>query len=138
MPLTDVPDPVFASGAMGKGLAIEPSQGILYAPAKGEVTLLFPSKHALGMRTENGAEILFHIGMDTVSLQGAGFDSFVEVGDRIEAGQKLLAFDIEKIREAGLPVTTPIIITNTSLYKDILVSQEKAVQVGDYLLTTVR
>lgn len=138
VPLTDVPDPVFASGAMGKGLAIEPSQGILYAPAKGEVTLLFPSKHALGMRTENGAEILFHIGMDTVSLQGAGFDSFVEVGDRIEAGQKLLAFDIEKIREAGLPVTTPIIITNTSLYKDILVSQEKAVQVGDYLLTTVR
>lgn len=138
VPLTDVPDPVFASGAMGKGLAIEPSQGILYAPAKGEVILLFPSKHALGMRTENGAEILFHIGMDTVSLQGAGFDSFVEVGDRIEAGQKLLAFDIEKIREAGLPVTTPIIITNTSLYKDILVSQEKAVQVGDYLLTTVR
>lgn len=136
--LMDVPDPVFASGAMGKGLAIEPSQGILYAPAKGEVTLLFPSKHALGMRTENGAEILFHIGMDTVSLQGAGFDSFVEVGDRIEAGQKLLAFDIEKIREAGLPVTTPIIITNTSLYKDILVSQEKVVQVGDYLLTTVR
>ncbi len=76
--------------------------------------------------------------MDTVSLQGSGFDSFVEVGDRIEAGQKLLVFDIEKIQEAGLPVTTPIIITNTSLYKDILVSQEKAVQVGDYLLTTVR
>lgn len=138
LPLADVPDPVFASGAMGKGLAIEPSQGILYAPAKGEITLLFPSKHALGMRTENGAEILFHIGMDTVSLQGAGFESFVEVGDRIEAGQKLLAFDIEKIRDAGLPVTTPIIITNTPLYKDILVSQEKAVQVGDYLLTTVR
>lgn len=136
--LADVPDPVFASGAMGKGLAIEPSQGILYAPAKGEITLLFPSKHALGIRTENGAEILFHIGMDTVSLQGAGFESFVEVGDRIEVGQKLLAFDIEKIREAGLPVTTPIIITNTSLYKDIFVSQEKAVQVGDYLLTTVR
>ncbi|MVX59115.1 PTS beta-glucoside transporter subunit IIABC, partial [Streptococcus danieliae] len=136
--LADVPDPVFASGAMGKGLAIEPSQNILYAPAKGEITLLFPSKHALGMRTEDGAEILFHIGMDTVSLQGAGFESFVEVGDRIEVGQKLLAFDIEKIREAGLPVTTPIIITNTSLYKDILVSQEKAVQVGDYLLTTVR
>ncbi|NYS49217.1 PTS glucose transporter subunit IIA [Streptococcus danieliae] len=135
--LADVPDPVFASGAMGKGLAIEPSQGILYAPAKGEITLLFPSKHALGMRTENGAEILFHIGMDTVSLQGAGFDSFVEVGDRIEAGQKLLAFDIEKIQAAGLPITTPIIITNTSLYKDILVSQERTVQVGDYLLTTV-
>lgn len=135
--LADVPDPVFASGAMGKGIAIEPSQGTLYAPANGEVTLLFPTKHAIGIKTENGAEILLHVGMDTVSLNGEGFESFVEIGDTIEAGQKLLEFDMDVIKEAGLPVTTPIIITNTSLYEDILVSQENEVQVGDYLMTTV-
>lgn len=135
--LADVPDPVFASGAMGKGIAIEPSQGTLYAPAKGEVTLLFPTKHAIGIKTENGAEILLHVGMDTVSLNGEGFESFVEIGDSIEAGQKLLEFDMEAIKAAGLPITTPIIVTNTSLYEDILVSQENEVQVGDYLLTTV-
>lgn len=135
--LADVPDPVFASGAMGKGIAIEPSQGILYAPAKREVTLLFPTKHAIGIKTENGAEILLHVGMDTVSLNGEGFESFVEIGDSIEAGQKLLEFDMEAIKAAGLPITTPIIVTNTSLYEDILVSQESEVQVGDYLLTTV-
>ncbi|MBG9367508.1 beta-glucoside-specific PTS transporter subunit IIABC [Streptococcus sp. NLN64] len=135
--LADVPDPVFASGAMGKGIAIEPSQGTLYAPVKGEVTLLFPTKHAIGIKTENGAEILLHVGMDTVSLNGEGFESFVEIGDSIEAGQKLLEFDMEVIKAAGLPITTPIIVTNTSLYEDILVSQESEVQVGDYLLTTV-
>ncbi|MBJ6746570.1 PTS glucose transporter subunit IIA [Streptococcus sp. 121] len=135
--LADVPDPVFASGAMGKGIAIEPSQGTLYAPVKGEVTLLFPTNHAIGIKTENGAEILLHVGMDTVSLNGEGFESFVEIGDSIEAGQKLLEFDMEVIKAAGLPITTPIIVTNTSLYEDILVSQESEVQVGDYLLTTV-
>ncbi|MBF0806099.1 MULTISPECIES: beta-glucoside-specific PTS transporter subunit IIABC [unclassified Streptococcus] len=135
--LEEIPDPVFASGAMGKGIAIEPSQGTVYAPAKGEVTLLFPTKHAIGLRTENGAEILLHVGMDTVSLNGEGFESFVEIGDSIEAGQKLLEFDIETIQAAGLPITTPVIITNTSLYEDVLVSQEREVQVGDYLLTTI-
>lgn len=135
--LADVPDPVFASGAMGKGIAIEPSQGTLYAPAKGEVTLLFPTKHAIGIKTENGAEILLHVGMDTVSLNGEGFESFVEIGDSIEAGQKLLEFNMEAIKAAGLPITTPIIVTNTSLYEDILVSQESEVQVGDYLFTTI-
>ncbi|RRR48073.1 PTS beta-glucoside transporter subunit IIABC [Streptococcus suis] len=136
--LEDVPDAVFASGAMGKGIAIDPLDGILVSPAKAEVTLVFPTKHAIGLRTENGAELLIHIGMDTVSLAGKGFVSFVQVGDRVEAGQKLLEFDLYQIKAADLPVITPIIVTNTADYEDILVTQESQINSGDYLLTTVK
>ncbi|HFU4000925.1 TPA: beta-glucoside-specific PTS transporter subunit IIABC [Streptococcus suis] len=136
--LEDVPDAVFASGAMGKGIAIDPLDGILVSPAKAEVTLVFPTKHAIGLRTENGAELLIHIGMDTVSLAGKGFESFVQVGDLVEAGQKLLEFDLHQIKAADLPVITPIIVTNTADYEDILVTQESQINSGDYLLTTVK
>ncbi|WP_024410369.1 beta-glucoside-specific PTS transporter subunit IIABC [Streptococcus suis] len=136
--LEDVPDAVFASGAMGKGIAINPLDGILVSPAKAEVTLVFPTKHAIGLRTENGAELLIHIGMDTVSLAGKGFESFVQVGDVVEAGQKLLEFDLNQIKAADLPVITPIIVTNTADYEDILVTQESQINSGDYLLTTVK
>ncbi|CYU63204.1 PTS system beta-glucoside-specific transporter subunit IIABC [Streptococcus suis] len=136
--LEDVPDAVFASGAMGKGIAIDPLDGILVSPAKAEVTLVFPTKHAIGLRTENGAELLIHIGMDTVSLAGKGFESFVQVGDQVEAGQKLLEFDLHQIKAADLPVITPIIVTNTADYEDILVTQESQINSGDYLLTTVK
>ncbi|HEM5171964.1 TPA: PTS glucose transporter subunit IIA [Streptococcus suis] len=136
--LEDVPDAVFASGAMGKGIAIDPLDGILVSPAKAEVTLVFPTKHAIGLRTENGAELLIHIGMDTVSLAGKGFESFVQVGDRVEAGQKLLEFDLHQIKAADLPVITPIIVTNTADYEDILVTQESQINSSDYLLTTVK
>lgn len=136
--LEDAPDAVFASGAMGKGIAIDPLDGILVSPAKAEVTLVFPTKHAIGLRTENGAELLIHIGMDTVSLAGKGFESFVQVGDQVEAGQKLLEFDLHQIKAADLPVITPIIVTNTADYEDILVTQESQINSGDYLLTTVK
>ena len=136
--LEDVPDEVFASGAMGKGIAIDPLDGILVSPAKAEVTLLFPTKHAIGLRTENGAELLIHIGMDTVSLAGKGFESFVQVGDQVEAGQKLLVFDLNQIKAADLPVITPIIVTNTADYEDILVTQVSQINSGEYLLTTVK
>lgn len=136
--LEDVPDQVFASGAMGKGIAIDPTEGILLSPAKAEVTLVFPTKHAIGLRTENGAELLIHIGMDTVSLEGKGFQSFVEVGDQVEAGQKLLEFDLQQMKAADLPAISPIIVTNTADYEDILVTQEDQLNSGDYLLTTVK
>ncbi|HEM3495433.1 beta-glucoside-specific PTS transporter subunit IIABC [Streptococcus suis] len=136
--LENVPDAVFASGAMGKGIAIDPLDGILVSPANAEVTLVFPTKHAIGLRTENGAELLIHIGMDTVSLAGKGFESFVQVGDMVEAGQKLLEFDLNQIKAADLPVITPIIVTNTADYEDILVTQESQINSGDYLLTTVK
>ncbi|MCI6870762.1 MAG: beta-glucoside-specific PTS transporter subunit IIABC [Streptococcus hyointestinalis] len=136
--LDNVPDEVFASGAMGKGLAINPSDGTVVAPSNGEITLVFPTGHAVGMRTENGAEILIHVGMDTVSLAGKGFKSFVEVGQKVTAGDKLLEFDLATIRDAGLPVITPVIVTNSADYDDVLLTQEVRVNIGDYLMTTVR
>ncbi|MGT2924134.1 beta-glucoside-specific PTS transporter subunit IIABC [Streptococcus caviae] len=136
--LEDVPDEVFASGAMGKGIAIDPADGVVVAPAKGEVTLVFPTKHAIGLKTENGAEILIHIGMDTVSLAGKGFKGFVEVGDKVEAGQTLLEFDVNTIKAAGLPVITPVIVTNSDQYEDVLTTQERTIEAGDYLLTAVK
>ncbi|MGT2832956.1 beta-glucoside-specific PTS transporter subunit IIABC [Streptococcus halotolerans] len=136
--LENVPDEVFASGAMGKGIAVDPADGVVVAPANAEVSLVFPTNHAIGLKTENGAEILIHIGMDTVSLAGKGFKNFVAVGDKVTPGQKLLEFDVNAIKAAGLPVITPIIITNTDHYADVLTTQEGRVNIGDYLLTTVQ
>ncbi|AXJ12747.1 beta-glucoside-specific PTS transporter subunit IIABC [Streptococcus pluranimalium] len=136
--LENVPDEVFASGAMGKGIAVDPADGVVVAPANAEVSLVFPTNHAIGLKTENGAEILIHIGMDTVSLAGKGFKNFVEVGDKVTPGQKLLEFDVNAIRAAGLPVITPIIVTNSDVYTDVLRTQEGRVNTGDYLLTTVK
>ncbi|ALT80815.1 PTS beta-glucoside transporter subunit EIIBCA [Streptococcus gallolyticus] len=135
--LEDVPDEVFASGAMGKGIAINPAESTVFAPANGEVTLVFPTGHAIGMRTENGAELLIHVGMDTVSLEGKGFKTYVEVGDKVQVGQKLLEFDLATIREANLPVISPIIVTNSADFDDVLTTQEARVNTGDYLLTTL-
>ncbi len=136
--LENVPDEVFASGAMGKGIAVDPADGVVVAPANAEVSLVFPTNHTIGLKTENGAEILIHIGMDTVSLAGKGFKNFVNVGDKVTPGQKLLEFDVNAIRAAGLPVITPIIVTNTDVYTDVLRTQEGRVNTGDYLLTTVK
>lgn len=136
--LENVPDEVFASGAMGKGIAVDPADGVVVAPANAEVSLVFPTNHAIGLKTENGAEILIHIGMDTVSLAGKGFKNFVEVGDKVTPGQKLLEFDVNAIRAAGLPVITPIIVTNSDVYTDVLRTQEGRVNTGDYLFTTVK
>lgn len=136
--LENVPDEVFASGAMGKGIAIKPADGTVVAPVNGEITLVFPTGHAVGIRTENGAEILIHIGMDTVSLAGKGFKKFVEVGDKVEAGQKMIEFDLATIRDANLPIISPVIVTNSADYDDVLTTQEARVNVGDYLLTAVK
>lgn len=136
--LENVPDEVFASGAMGKGIAIDPTDGTVLAPANAEVTLVFPTGHAIGMRTENGAELLIHVGMDTVSLEGKGFNTLVQVGDKVEAGQKLLEFDLDTIREANLPVISPIIVTNSADFDDVLTTQESHVNTGDYLLTIMK
>lgn len=138
VPLDQVPDQVFASGAMGKGIAIDPTDGVVVAPAKATVNLVFPTGHAIGLTTENGAELLIHIGMDTVSLAGKGFKTYVEAGDVVEAGQKLIEFDLATIREAKLPVITPVIVTNTADFDDVLTTKEARVNTGDYLLTAVK
>ena len=138
VPLDQVPDQVFASGAMGKGIAIDPTDGVVVAPAKATVNLVFPTGHAIGLTTENGAELLIHIGMDTVSLAGKGFKTYVEAGEVVEAGQKLIEFDLATIREAKLPVITPVVVTNTADFDDVLTTKEARVNTGDYLLTAVK
>lgn len=111
-PLSQATDPVFSSGVMGQGVVIEPSQGELVSPVNGTVTVLFPTKHAVGIVSEEGVEMLMHIGMDTVSLDGKGFKAHVEQGDKVVVGQQLISFDMDVIKEAGLVTETPVIITN--------------------------
>lgn len=111
-PLSQATDPVFSSGVMGQGVVIEPSQGELVSPVNGTVTVLFPTKHAVGIVSEEGVEMLMHIGMDTVSLDGKGFEAHVAQGDKVTVGQKLISFDMDIIKKAGLVTETPVIITN--------------------------
>ena len=111
-PLSQAKDPVFSSGVMGQGVVIEPSQGELVSPVNGTVTVLFPTKHAVGIVSEEGVEMLMHIGMDTVSLDGKGFEAHVEQGDKVVVGQQLISFDMDVIKKAGLVTETPVIITN--------------------------
>lgn len=133
--LSDVKDEVFSSGAMGQGLAIKPSEGILHAPADGEIIMTFPTSHAIGMKTTDGAEILMHIGMDTVNLQGKGFETLVEKGQQVKAGDELVKFDIPAIEKAGYTVTTPIVIINSKDYEAVEAAALGEVKVGQKLLT---
>lgn len=113
IPLSEVPDAVFSSEMLGKGFGVEPSEGKAYAPVDGEVTTVFDTKHALGLMSKNGVELLIHIGMDTVKLNGRGFDVKVKVGDQVKAGDLLAEFDMDLIKSEGYPVTTAVVITNT-------------------------
>lgn len=117
--LENVNDPVFSSGAMGKGLAVKPSEGVVYAPADAEVTIAFETGHAYGLKTASGAELLIHIGIDTVSMNGNGFEKLVAAGDKVKAGTPLAKFDAAKIAEAGLDDTTMIIVTNTADFAEV-------------------
>ena len=117
--LENVNDPVFSSGAMGKGLAVKPSEGVVYAPADAEVTIAFETGHAYGLKTASGAEILIHIGIDTVSMNGNGFEKLVAAGDKVKAGTPIAKFDAAKIAEAGLDDTTMVIVTNTADFAEV-------------------
>lgn len=128
--LSTVPDPVFSEKMMGDGIAIEPSEGVVAAPVDGEIIQVFPTKHAIGIRAKNGAEILIHIGLETVSLQGEGFDTYVKQGDMVKAGDKLVSFDIDTIREKAKSTVTPIIVTNTDQAASLEVLEEGHVDRG--------
>ena len=104
---------------MGNGIAINPSKGEVKAPLDGEVTVLFPTGHAIGIKGDNGAEVLIHVGMDTVTLNGEGFDVKVKQGDRVKKGQVLVNFDIDFIKSKNLSTITPVIVTNTSSLKEV-------------------
>lgn len=133
--LSEVKDPAFASEAMGKGIAIEPSIGEVVSPVDGVISAVFPSGHAIGIRSNDGAEILIHIGIDTVQLNGKYFSSHVKQGDNVKQGDLLVNFDLEKIKEAGFEVITPVIITNTDRYIEILEANKGNVQAKENLLT---
>ncbi|MEZ7775113.1 glucose PTS transporter subunit IIA [Granulicatella sp. 20925_1_45] len=117
--LSEVNDPVFSSGVMGQGIAVKPSKGVVYAPADAEIAIAFPTGHAYGLKTDNGAEILIHVGIDTVSLNGEGFEAKVSQGDRVRAGDIIGTFDSEVIAANGLDDTTMVIITNTMDYAEV-------------------
>ncbi|MGY3707674.1 glucose PTS transporter subunit IIA [Granulicatella adiacens] len=117
--LSEVNDPVFSSGVMGHGIAVKPSKGVVYAPADAEIAIAFPTGHAYGLKTDNGAEILIHVGIDTVSLNGKGFEAKVSQGDRVRAGDIIGTFDSEVIAANGLDDTTMVIITNTMDYEEV-------------------
>lgn len=131
-------DQVFASGAMGKAIAINPSEGTIYAPANATVNSIFPTGHAIGLTTENGTEILIHIGIDTVELNGEGFEAMVAQDDKVTAGQPLIHFDIEFIKEKGYSLQTPVVVTNSNSIEDVLFTDDKMIERGDYLLTAVK
>lgn len=135
-PLSEATDPVFASGVMGQGVLIEPSEGELVAPVDGVVSVLFPTKHAVGLVSDAGVEILIHIGMDTVSLEGNGFEAHVAQGDKVQAGDKLISFDLDVIKGAGLVTETPVIVTNQTDYQpDVLGDLPRQVERGQAILT---
>ena len=132
--ITEVPDPTFAEGMLGNGIAIEPAVGELVAPADGEISSTFDTHHAVGMTTVDGAELLMHIGIDTVKLGGKHFTYLVNEGDKVRKGQPLIRFDIEAIKAEGYPVTTPLIVCNTDEYAAVTPKASGTVKQGDALL----
>ena len=135
--MENVPDPVFSSGALGQGIAVEPTEGKVFAPADAEVTTMFPTGHAIGLKTGKGTEILIHIGMDTVEMEGKGFTVHVAQGDKVKKGQLLIEFDIDAIKKAGHPIITPVIVTNSANYKEVKPVEGTTIKNGDNLISTV-
>ena len=138
VPLADVKDEAFASGVLGNGIAIEPSDGELVAPADGEISSTFETHHAVGMTTADGAELLMHIGIDTVKLGGKHFTYLVNEGDKVKKGQPLIRFELEAIKAEGYPVTTPLIVCNTDDYAAVEAKASGTVKQGDALLELKR
>ena len=138
VPLADVKDEAFASGVLGDGIAIEPSDGELVAPADGEISSIFETHHAVGMTTADGAELLMHIGIDTVKLGGKHFTYLVNEGDKVKKGQPLIRFELEAIKAEGYPVTTPVIVCNTDDYAAVEAKAGGTVKQGDALLELKR
>ena len=134
VPLAEVKDEAFASGALGDGIAIEPTDGELVAPADGEISSTFETHHAVGMTTADGAELLMHIGIDTVKLGGKHFTYLVNEGDKVKKGQPLIRFELEAIKAEGYPVTTPLIVCNTDDYAAVAAKASGTVKQGDALL----
>ncbi len=137
LPLEEIEDEAFSTGALGQGVAIDPLEGVLYAPADGELTTLFPTGHAIGLTTSDGIEVLIHLGMNTVELKGEGFEVLTQQGAQVKKGDLLVKFDIGKIKAAGYSIITPIVITNTNNYAKIMVIDQQKIAHGEELLTII-
>jgi beta-glucoside PTS system EIICBA component len=126
--LATVTDETFSTGLMGKGVAIFPEEGVVYAPFSGKITMMTPTKHAVGIRSEEGVDLLIHVGIDTVKLQGESFDYLVAADETVEKGQPIIRFDLEKIARSGYDLTTMIIVTNSSEFLDVIITGDRQVE----------
>lgn len=133
LPLEQVNDDTFASKLLGDGVAIEPENGTLYAPVTGTVASIFDTKHAIGFALANGAEVLIHIGIDTVELEGKGFDLNVSVGDKVTAGDVIGKIDLDFVKSEGKEVTSPVLLTSADEFKIDFVKTEGPVSIGEVL-----
>ena len=134
VPMAEVQDEAFSNCILGDGVAIEPSEGKLYAPADGEVDNLFDTHHAIGLVTDDGVEVLLHIGINTVELGGRHFEAHVEVGQKVKKGDLLISFDMEAVKQAGYLCTTPMIVCNTEDYQSVAPTAEGGIRAGAGLL----
>ena len=132
--LEQVNDPTFSEGMLGKGVAVIPAEGNIYAPVDGEISLLFDTLHAVSMTTKDGVEILIHVGLDTVKLKGDGFTAHVATGDSVKKGDLLLSVDLEALKAAGYDTVTPMVICNTDDYSDVETIKLTEVEPGNDLL----
>ncbi len=124
MSLSKVSDPTFAQEIMGKGAAILPEENTFVSPVNGTVQMVFDTKHAIGFLSEQGAEVLMHVGIDTVNLEGKYFEALVKTGDKVQVGTPVLKANLEEIKKAGYEIVTPVIITNSADYKDVITGEE--------------
>ena len=136
-PLSEIKDDAFDSGVLGIGVAIVPEEGKVVAPFDGTIMTLFPTKHAIGMVSDNGCEVLVHIGLDTVQLDGKYFETSIKTGDKVKKGETLITFDKDKIIREGFSLETPVIVTNHSDYLEIIEAQEKNVNIKDELIKVI-
>ncbi len=131
VPLSSVNDPTFSEGMLGKGVAIQPTEGKIYAPADGTIGMVFDTLHAVSLTTKEGTEVLIHVGLDTVKMNGEGFTGFVHAGDTVKKGDLLLEVDLDKVKEAGYDTITPMLICNTDEYAAVNGLDGKEVKPGD-------
>ncbi|UBH07578.1 PTS sugar transporter subunit IIA [Macrococcus armenti] len=135
--IEDIPDPVFAQKMMGEGFGIMPTEGIVAAPISGEVVNVFPTKHAIGIKAENGVELLIHVGLETVAMKGAGFKTHISQGDIVQKGDTLLEFDITLIEKEASSIISPVIITNSDVLSEIKFENQTLLTKGETPVMTV-